>query len=63
MKNRNNYFTNQPIRNKAIAPETEKVFCKDYNTHIRYACAVNSNGNKIWHLVKVGNKFVKIILN
>ena len=46
------YFNQNPIQNKAIAHETEKVFCKDYNTRIRYACAVSSNGNKILHLEK-----------
>ena len=58
-----NHFKRNSITNKAIAPETEKVFCKSYNDKIRYACAVNTDGNKTWHLVKVGSKFVKIILN
>lgn len=56
-------YKGNPIKNKAIAAECEHLFCNTYNEKIRFACAINTDGNKIHHIVKIGGKQSVIILN
>ena len=60
---KSNYYKGNPINNKAIAKDCEDIFCKTYMDKLRFACAINTDGNKIYHIVKIGNKQSAIILN
>jgi hypothetical protein len=59
----NRYYKGNPINNKAIAKDCEDIFCKTYMDKIRFACAINADGNKIYHIVRIANKQSAIILN
>lgn len=59
----NRYYKGNPTNNKAIAKDCEGIFCKTYMDKLRFACAINTDGNKIYHIVKIGNKQSAIILN
>ena len=52
----NRYFKGNPINNKSIAKDCEQYFCKTYMDKLRFACAINTDGNKIYHIVRIGNK-------
>lgn len=57
------YFDRQPIQNKTIAKDCERLFCKTYRDKLKFASAINSGGNKIYHVVKIGGKQTVIYLN
>ena len=60
---KNKYFKGNPINNKSIAKDCEQYFCKTYMDKLRFACAINTDGNKIYHIVKIANKQLVVILN
>lgn len=59
----NRYYKGNPINNKAIAKETEPIFCPTYKDRIRFACAINNVETNHIHLVRIANKQSIIILN
>lgn len=61
--NNKHYLTTQPVQNKSISKDCERIFCKDYKDKLRFANAVNTGGKKIFHIVKIGGKQSVIILN
>jgi len=59
----NRYYKGNPINNKAIAKDTEPIFCPTYKDRIRFACANNNVETNHIQMVRVANKLSVIILN
>lgn len=62
------YFDSNPIKNKALAADCQKLFCSSYQLQIRLQCALIRNGKQIHHTVFIkdfkGHPYAnRIILN